>query len=151
MKLPKWLWGLVLGTAGLPLLVRSVIMVVNQRLYPLYNAGTLPEGQRLEITEKHFALSDAANAVEAASYAAFFAVLIVLVLWEVRQRQPLPWRQKLVLLGLVAVVTVVVTFPFSLLDPVFTATDYLLSASFTTFRCGIALLIAWIARKVQKR
>ena len=63
----------------------------------------------------------------------------------------LPWRQKLVLLGLVAAVTVVVTFPFSLLDPVFTATDYLLSASFTTFRCGIALLIAWIARKVQKR
>ena len=81
VKLPKWLWGLVLGTAGLPLLVRSVIMVVNQRLYPLYNAGTLPEGQRLEITEKHFALSDAANAVEAASYAAFFAVLIVLVWW----------------------------------------------------------------------
>ena len=151
VKLPKWLWGLVLGAAGLPLLVRSVIMVVNQRLYPLYNAGTLPEGQRLEITEKHFALSDAANAVEAAGYVAFFAVLIVLVLWEVRQRTALPWRQKLVLLGLVAAVTVVVTFPFSLLDPVFTATDYLLPASFITYRCGIALLIAWIARKVQKR
>ena len=151
VKMPKWLWGLVLGTAGLPLLVRSVIMVVNQRLYPLYNAGALPEEHRLEITEKHFALSDAANAVEAAGYLAFFAVLIVLVLWEVRQRQPLPWRRKLVLLGLVAAVTVVVTFPFSLLDPVFTATDYLLPASFITYRCGLALLIAWIARKVQKR
>lgn len=151
VKMPKWLWGLVLGTAGLPLLVRSVIMAVNQRLYPLYNAGTLPEGQRLELTEKHFALSDAANAVEAAGYVAFFAVLIVLVLWEVRQRTALPWRQKLVLLGLVAAITVTVTFPFSLLDPVFTATDYLLPASFITYRCGIALLIAWIARKVQKR
>lgn len=151
VQLPKWLWGLVLGTAGLPLLVRSVIMVVNQRLYPLYNAGALPEEQRLAIMDKHFALSDAANAVEAAGYLAFFAVLIVLVLWEVRQRQPLPWRRKLVLLGLVAAVTVVVTFPFSLLDPVFTATDYLLPASFITYRCGLALLIAWIARKVQKR
>ena len=151
VKLPKWLWGLVLGTAGLPLLVRSVIMAANQRLYPLYNAGSLPTEQRLELTEKHFALSDAANAVEAAGYVAFFAVLIVLVLWEVRQRTALPWRQKLVLLGLVAAVTVTVTFPFSLLDPVFTATDYLLPASFITFRCGIALLIAWIARKVQKR
>lgn len=151
VQLPKWLWGLVLGTAGLPLLVRSVIMVVNQRLYPLYNAGALPEEQRLAIMEKHFALSDAANAVEAAGYLAFFAVLIVLVLWEVRQRQPLPWRRKLVLLGLVAAVTVAVTFPFSLLDPVFTATDYLLPASFITCRCGLALLIAWIARKVQKR
>lgn len=151
VQLPKWLWGLVLGTAGLPLLVRSVIMVVNQRLYPLYNAGALPEEQRPAIMDKHFALSDAANAVEAAGYLAFFAVLIVLVLWEVRQRQPLPWRRKLVLLGLVAAVTVVVTFPFSLLDPVFTATDYLLPASFITYRCGLALLIAWITRKVQKR
>ena len=151
VQLPKWLWGLVLGTAGLPLLVRSVIMVVNQRLYPLYNAGALPEEQRLAITEKHFALSDAANTVEAAGYLAFFAVLIVLVLWEVRQRQPLSWRRKLVLLGLVAAVTVAVTFPFSLLDPVFTATDYLLPASFITYRCALALLIAWIARKVQKR
>ena len=44
----------------------------------------------------------------------------------------------------------VVTFPFSLLDPVFTATDYLLPASFITYRCGLALLIAWITRKVQK-
>jgi transcriptional regulator with XRE-family HTH domain len=151
VQLPKWLWGLILGTAGLPLLVRSVIMAANQRFYPLYNAGALPEEQRLEIMDKHFALSDAANAVEAVGYLAFFAVLIVLVLWEVRQRTALPWRQKLVLLGLVAAVTVTVTFPFSLLDPVFTATDYLLPASFITFRCGIALLIAWLARKVQKR
>lgn len=151
VQLPRWLHGLVLGTAGLFPLVRSVLMVLNQRLYPLFNTGTLPEEQRLEIAEKHFALSNAATGVETVGYLVYFAALIVLVLWEIRQRQPAPWRQKLTLWGLVAAVTVAVTFPLSLLDPVFTATDYLIPASFITARFGFALLAAWLIRKVQKR
>ena len=148
---PRWMAWLTLGTAGLFPLVRSAIMVVNQRIYPLLNAGSLPEVERLALTEKHFALTRAANAVEAAGYAVFFAVLVALVLWEVRQRQATPWRQKLALWGLVAIVTVAVTYLPSLLDPVCTATDYLLSASFLTARFGVALLAAWVIRKVQKR
>ena len=101
--------------------------------------------------QKHWALSDAANAVEAVGYAAFFAVLVVLVLWEVRQKKAATWRQKLILWGLVAAVTVAATYPLSFLDPVFTATDYLLPASFLTARFGVALAAAWIIRKVQKR
>ena len=73
------------------------------------------------------------------------------MLWEVRQRQATPWRQKLALWGLVAIVTVAVTYLPSLFDPVFTATDYLLSASFLTARFGIALAAARVIRKVQKR
>lgn len=148
---PRWIPWLTLGTAGAFPLVRSAIMVVNQRLYPLLNAGSLSEVERLALTEKHFALSRAANAVEMAGYAVFFAVLVVLVLWEIKQRQATPWRQKLALWGLVAIVTVAATYPLSLFDPVFTATDYLLPASFLTARFGIALAAAWVIRKVQKR
>ena len=148
---PRWIPWLTLGTAGLFPLLRSAIMVVNQRLYPLLNAGSLPEVERLALTEKHFALSRAANAVEMAGYTAFFAVLVVLVLWEIKQRQATPWRQKLALWGLVAIVTVAATYPLSLFDPVFTATDYLLPASFLTARFGIALAAARVIRKVQKR
>lgn len=148
---PRWIPWLTLGTAGAFPLVRSAIMVVNQRLYPLLNAGSLSEVERLALTEKHFALSRAANAVETAGYAVFFAVLVVLVLWEIKQRQATPWRQKLALWGLVAAVTVAATYPLSLFDPVFTATDYLLPASFLTARFGVALAAAWVIRKVHKR
>lgn len=148
---PRWIPWLTLGTAGAFPLVRSAIMVVNQRLYPLLNAGSLSEVERLALTEKHFALSRAANAVETAGYTAFFAVLVVLVLWEIKQRQATPWRQKLALWGLVAAVTVAATYPLSLFDPVFTATDYLLPASFLTARFGVALAAAWVIRKVHKR
>lgn len=152
VKLPRWLYWLTLGTAGLFPLVRSVLMVASQRLYPLLGLGQISAGSpEWEIMQKHWALSDAANTVEAVGYAAFFAVLVVLVLWEVRQKKPLPWRQKLILWGLVAGVTVVTTYPLSFLDPVFTATDYLLPASFLTARFGIALAAAWIIRKVQKK
>ena len=130
-------------------------MVVNQRLYPVsleqINLGNLSEAERLALMNRHIALSRAANAVEMAGYTAFFAVRVVLVLWEIKQRQATPWRQKLALWGLVAAVTVAATYPLSLFDPVFTATDYLLPASFLTARFGVALLAAWVIRKVQKR
>lgn len=149
---PRWIPWLTLGTAGAFPLLRSAIMVVNQRLYPLIGLGQISAGSpEWEITQKHFALSRAANAVETAGYTAFFAVLVVLVLWEIRQRQATPWRKKLALWGLVAAVTVAATYPLSLFDPVFTATDYLLPASFLTARFGIALAAAWVIRKVQKR
>ena len=152
---PRWIPWLTLGTAGLFPLVRSVLMVINQRHYLFsleqINLGTLPEAERLARMNRHITLSRIANTVEAVGYAAFFAVLVVLVLWEVRQKKPLPWRQKLILWGLVAGVTVVTTYPLSLFDPVFTATDYLLPASFLTARFGVALAAAWIIRKVQKR
>ena len=152
---PRWIPWLTLGTAGAFPLLRSAIMVVNQRLYPVsleqINLGNLPEAERLALMNRHIALSRAANAVETAGYTAFFAVLVVLVLWEIRQRQATPWRQKLALWGLVAAVTVAATYPLSLFDPVFTATDYLLPASFLTARFGVALAAAWIIRKVQKR
>jgi len=148
---PRWIPWLTLGTAGAFLLARSVLMVVNQRLYPLAQGQISAGSPEWEITQKHFALSRAANAVELAGYGAFFAVLVVLVLWEIRQRQAVPWRKKLALWGLVAVVTVVTTYPPSLFDPVLTATDYLLPASFLTARFGVALAAAWIIRKVQKR
>ena len=151
VKLPRWLFWLTLGTAGLFPLARSVIMVVSQRRYPLLDLGSLPETDRLMIMEKHFALTNAANAVESAGYVSFWAVLVVLVLWEIRQKKPLPWRNQLILWGLVAAVTVAATYPLSLFDPVFTATDYLLPASFLTARFGVALAVAWIIRKVQKR
>ena len=152
---PRWIPWLTLGTAGAFPLLRSAIMVVNQRLYPVsleqINLGNLPEAERLALMNRHIALSRAANAVETAGYTAFFAVLVVLVLWEIKQRQATPWRQKLALWGLVAAVTVAATYPLSLFDPVFTATDYLLPASFLTARVGIALAAAWVIRKVQKR
>ena len=152
---PRWIPWLTLGTAGLFPLVRSVLMVINQRHYLFsleqINLGTLPEAERLARMNRHITLSRIANTVESAGYTAFFAVLVVLVLWEVRQKKAATWRQKLILWGLVAGVTVVTTYPLSFLDPVFTATDYLLPASFLTARFGVALAVAWIIRKVQKR
>ena len=73
------------------------------------------------------------------------------MLWEVRQRQATPRRKQLALWGLVAAVTVAATYPLSLLDPVFTATDYLIPASFLTARFGVALLAAWVIRKVKDK
>ena len=152
---PRWIPWLTLGTAGLFPLVRSVLMVINQRHYLFsleqINLGTLPEAERLARMNRHITLSRIANTVESAGYTAFFAVLVVLVLWEVRQKKAATWRQKLILWGLVAAVTVAATYPLSFLDPVFTATDYLLPASFLTARFGVALAAAWIIRKVQKR
>ena len=147
---PRWIPWLTLGTAGLFPLVRSAIMVVNQRLYPVSQGQISVGNPAWEAAQKHAALTRAANAVETAGYAAFFAVLVVLVLWEVQQ-QATPWRKKLALWGLVAAVTVAATYLPSLLDPVCTATDYLLPASFMTARFGVALLAAWVIRKVQKR
>ena len=155
VKLPRWLYWLTLGTAGLFPLVRSVLMVINQRHYLFsleqINLGTLPEAERLARMNRHITLSRIANTVESAGYTAFFAVLVVLVLWEVRQKKAATWRQKLILWGLVAAVTVAATYPLSFLDPVFTATDYLLPASFLTARFGVALAAAWVIRKVQKK
>ena len=152
---PRWIPWLTLGTAGLFPLVRSVLMVINQRHYLFsleqINLGTLPEAERLARMNRHITLSRIANTVESAGYTAFFAVLVVLVLWEVRQKKAATWRQKLILWGLVAAVTVAATYPLSFLDPVFTATDYLLPASFLTARFGVALAAAWIIRKVQKK
>lgn len=152
---PRWIPWLTLGTAGLFLLARSAIMVVNQRLYPVsqgqISGGSLSDADYLALINRHIALSRAANAVEQAGYAVFFAVLVVLVLWEVRQRQATPRRKQLALWGLVAAVTVAATYPLSLLDPVFTATDYLIPASFLTARFGVALLAAWVIRKVKDK
>lgn len=150
-KLPRWLFSLTLGAAGLFPLVRSVLMVVNQHLYPVAQGQISSGSKEWEIAQKHFALSRAADAVETAGYVVFLAVLVVLVLWEIRQRQAVPWRQKLALWGLVAVVTVVTTYLPSLFDPVYGAANYLIPASHITARFGIALAVAWIIRKVQKR
>lgn len=150
VQLPKWLRGLVLVTAGAFPLARSAMMVLNQHLYPLSGIGSLPEEQRHAVTQKHFALSAAADAAEAAGYAVFLAVLVVLVLWELRQRAAAPQRQKLVLWGLVAAVSLAVTLPLSFLDPVFGPIDYLFPALHNSSRFSIALLVMWIIRKVQK-
>ena len=54
-KLPRWLFSLTLGAAGLFPLVRSVLMVVNQHLYPVAQGQISSGSEEWEIAQKHFA------------------------------------------------------------------------------------------------
>ena len=148
VKLPKWLWGLTTAALVVPLLVHSLLLMVTL----LY---IVPEGQvsaeMRPILQKRFALLNAAETVESVSYFLFLIVLVVLVLWMIRQRQALPWKEQGQFLLALTLLSLLATLPFALADPTRGAWNYVFPQFLNIRRLIIALLLAWIARKVQKR
>lgn len=148
VKLPKWLWGLTTAALVVPLLVHSLLLMVTL----LY---IVPEGQvsaeMRPILQKRFALLNAAETVESVSYFLFLIVLVVLVLWMIRQRQALPWKKQGQFLLALTLLSLLATLPFALADPTRGAWNYVFPQFLNIRRLIIALLLVWIARKVQKR
>lgn len=151
VKLPKWLWGLVTGALLVPLLLHSLLLTAAACLYPVQEGQVSVGSEQWAIAQKHFALTDAAETAEGAGYALFLVVLVVLVLWELRQRTALPWKDKGRLFAALVLLSLLATLPFALADPMRGTWNYVFPQFLNIRRLAVALLIAWIARKVQKR
>lgn len=148
VKMPKWLWGLTTAALVVPLLIHSLLLMATL----LY---IVPEGQvsaeMRPILQKRVGLLNAAETVESVSYFLFLIVLVVLVLWMIRQRQALPWKEQGRFLLALTLLSLLATLPFALADPTRGAWNYVFPQFLNIRRLIIALLLAWIARKVQKR
>lgn len=148
VELPKWLWWLTATAMMVPQLVRSLLLMTA-------SFYTVPEGQvngdQLAVMQKHFALTGAAEAVEGMGYFIFLLALIVLVLWELRQRTALPWKEKGRLLLCLTLLGVMASLPFGLAIPTQGLWDHLFPAIHNSARLLIALALGWLIRKVQKR
>lgn len=148
VRLPRWLWGLTATAMMVPQLVHSLLLMTA-------SFYTVPQGQvsgeQLAVMQKHFALTGAAEAVEGMGYFVFLLALIVLVLWELRQRAILPWKEKGQLLLCLTLLGVMASLPFGLAIPAQGLWNHLFPAIHNSARLLIALVLGWWLRKVQKR
>ena len=148
VQLPRWLWWLTTLALLVPLLLHSLLLTAA-RFY------AVPEGQvtqeQMQLLQTRFALTGAAETVESLGYMVFLLALIVLVLWELRQRTALPWRDKGRLFVSLLLLSLPVTLPFALGDPAAGLWNYLFPAVHNGVRLLMALVLGWLIHKVQKR
>ena len=121
-----------LALIALPLLVRSVLYLLAQRVYPLVGGGASKEQ-----IDAHFTLTRAAERLEGLSYLLLLLGGIALLILCARRRAALtPKRGAMYFLAFAAAL-LACTYPFSLFDPVFHAIDYGLPALFQIGRAAV--------------
>lgn len=131
---------------ALLVLLRSAVMCANQRLYPLPN-GVVSDRALLET---HLRLSAFWETLDEAALT-FSLVGFLLLFLELVWNLSIPFRRRGIFLALLAAALFCASFPFSLADPIFSATDYLVTPFFIFFNVLISQAIAAIAAQLRKR
>ena len=126
-----------------------VTMLIANLAYPVAQGQIPPE--QLDNARIHFALGDAAATVESVNYGVFRLVLLVLVIWALRQRHHVPWRGAARLWRVVVGVSLALSVPFALADPLRGVVDYAYPAFYTAVSAALAAAVVLVVQKLRRR
>ena len=146
---PRWTLWLPVATAAVFTLIRSVLMLIANLAYPVAQGQIPPE--QLDNARIHFALGNAAATVESVNYGVFRLVLLVLVIWALRQKCHVSWRGMARLWLVVVGVSLALSVPFALADPLRGVVDYAYPAFYTAVSAALAAAVVLVVQKLRRR
>lgn len=147
----RWLrlcqWGSV-GLLAALMLVRSVLMCANNRLFPLADGAVADQ----TVMETHFRISMLWESLEGLALAVSLIGFLLLLCLELTWKPSISLKRRGILLTSLAAVLLVTSIPFALSDPIFSVTDYLVTPflifSRVLFIQAIALSVSLFRRRM---
>ena len=115
-------WGSV-GLLAALVLVRSVLMCANNRLFPLADGAVADQ----TVMETHFRISMLWESLEGLALAVSLIGFLLLLCLELTWKPSISLKRRGILLTSLAAVLLVTSIPFALADPIFSVTDYLVT------------------------
>lgn len=115
-------WGSV-GLLAALMLVRSVLMCANNRLFPLADGAVADQ----TVMETHFRISMLWESLEGLALAVSLIGFLLLLCLELTWKPSISLKRRSILLTSLAAVLLVTSIPFALSDPIFSVTDYLVT------------------------
>lgn len=115
-------WGSV-GLLAALMLVRSVLMCANNRLFPLADGAVADQ----TVMETHFRISMLWESLEGLALAVSLIGFLLLLCLELTWKPSISLKRRGILLTSLAAVLLVTSIPFALADPIFSVTDYLVT------------------------
>lgn len=115
-------WGSV-GLLAALMLVRSVLMCANNRLFPLADGAVADQ----TVMETHFRISMLWESLEGLALAVSLIGFLLLLCLELTWKPSISLKRRGILLTSLAAVLLVMSIPFALADPIFSVTDYLVT------------------------
>ena len=140
-------WGSV-GLLAALVLVRSVLMCANNRLFPLADGAVADQ----TVMETHFRISMLWESLEGLALAVSLIGFLLLLCLELTWKPSISLKRRGILLTSLAAVLLVTSIPFALSDPIFSVTDYLVTPflifSRVLFIQAIALSVSLFRRRM---
>lgn len=115
-------WGSV-GLLAALMLVRSVLMCANNRLFPLADGAVADK----TVMEAHFRISMLWESLEGLALAVSLIGFLLLLCLELTWKPSISLKRRGILLTSLAAVLLAASIPFALADPMFSMTDYLVT------------------------
>lgn len=141
-------WGSV-GLLAALVLVRSVLMCANNRLFPLADGAVADQ----TVMETHFRISMLWESLEGLALAVSLIGFLLLLCLELTWKPSISLKRRGILLTSLAAVLLVTSIPFALADPIFSVTDYLVTPflifSRVLFIQAIALSVSLFRRRTR--
>lgn len=141
-------WGSV-GLLAALVLVRSVLMCANNRLFPLADGAVADQ----TVMETHFRISMLWESLEGLALAVSLIGFLLLLCLELTWKPSISLKRRGILLTSLAAVLLVTSIPFALSDPIFSVTDYLVTPflifSRVLFIQAIALSVSLFRRRTR--
>lgn len=146
----RWLrlcqWGTV-GLLAALMLLRSVLMCANNRLFPLTNGAAADQ----TVMETHFRISMLWESLEGLALSVSLIGFLLLLCLELTWKPSISLKRRGVLLAWLAAALLVTSVPVALADPIFSLADYLITPFLIVSRFLFVQAIALSASLLGKR
>lgn len=145
----RWLRLCQWGTAGLSaalVLLRSVLMCVNNRLFPLAN-GALSDQT---VMETHFRISKLWESLDGLALAAALIGFLILLCLELTRKPSISLKRRGIFLAAFTAWLLAVSVPFALADPTFSVADYVITPLLIFSRLLLVQAIALSASLIRR-
>ena len=146
----RWLrlcqWGTV-GLSVVLVLLRSVLMCINNRLFPLANGVVADQ----TVMETHFKISNLWESLDGLALAVALIGFLLLLCLELTWKPPISLKMRGILLAALTAGLLAVSVPFALTDPVFSMTDYVITPLLIFSRLLLVEAIALSASLLRRK